>query len=230
MDGNIPKQSDSLGLCSIYSGSSCCTNPRTLKYFLELFEPFNSGHQNCAPSSKCFAEVQKALCAGCSPKSAKYFRNASINYCPSFAESLWDKCNKEKMLTKAGACDEVINIYGSKEGFFADLGSIAAADGKDCYMGDDLTGTAAVDSSGGGGTNIVPIVVPVCCAIALIAVAVVVLFVVWFRKSTKKKAPPPMMGTTSADPNTGSIGMDQVTREGEPTFQELDPNDEIQEI
>ena len=147
-------------VCSWYSRNTCCTRAQDLDYMAAVIKAFQPSTK-CQVERECQDNIDRALCAPCSPNSNVFIRNTTLMLCDSFIDlfvpplawflpvhcfsrgahtqnRLFESC-KDSFFEKDGECQRPSELYTSAEGFAKLLG-LRASDQSKCFaVTDDET-------------------------------------------------------------------------------------------
>jgi len=121
---SLPKEE----VCSEYYGSSCCTNSYDLSVIRKRLRSYKTS--GCQISDHCAANIEKAVCAYCSPDNNKFIRNGTIYFSKSFQDALYASC-KDSHILVGGTCKQVQSFYGS-DAFISLFGDVTE-DSEHCF-------------------------------------------------------------------------------------------------
>lgn len=145
-----------MDVCSWYSKNTCCTRPQDLAYMTTLIKAFQPSSK-CQVQRECQENIDRAICAPCSPNSNVFIRNTTLMLCNSFIDlfvfvfcflfqmssprtihRLFDSC-KDSFFEKNSECLRPSEMYTSAEEF-AKLFGMRASDESKCFaVTDDET-------------------------------------------------------------------------------------------
>jgi len=176
-----------LPVCDWYSESTCCLSYATISYVeAQVRRARNSSSCNMEP--QCLSNIEKLLCAKCSPNNVNYYADGILKVCMNYAQEAWKSCTHSYVPDGAGGCVAIDKRYTDAADWISQYG-IYTFSSKECF--------GAQDTNSEDGTLSAPIIIAIVLGtVAIVAVAGAAGFAVWWFRTHKKKPPPPPLGTS----------------------------------
>ncbi|EGD73941.1 hypothetical protein PTSG_05636 [Salpingoeca rosetta] len=91
-DGRQPQRQPTLGNCTHYIESACCTRAEVSSVFAEL--PRLKAPKNKKDPSECYAEMNNLLCYFCSPAQSDFYREGVPVVCERMCNRVYRRCKR----------------------------------------------------------------------------------------------------------------------------------------
>jgi len=168
-NSETPLESRYFFMCTDYRESSCCS---TFDLFL-IWEKFYNLTNSCEMSDHCRDNIEKAVCAYCSPNNKNFITNGFIQFSNYFRDGLYSSC-KSSSVNNNGTCVKIGTAFSNADLFIQLFGNAAE------YGFNDL----AFDSSSTG----LAIGLSIAGVFLVAAVVVIVFLVLRYSKKNDKKS------------------------------------------